>query len=116
MLQQIVQKVHALDFLLEICAAIDIQRKGHILMSQNLGERFDVKLRYFDCSYCESVPDLVELYLLQPVSFQKTGKELPVCARFCWLGLILSILVYTFFSRMFDLMLPPVAKHSIVVA
>jgi len=32
------------------------------------------------------------------------------------IGLILSILVYTFFSRMFDLMLPPVAKHSIVVA
>ena len=31
-------------------------------------------------------------------------------------NLILSILVYTFFSRMFDLMLPPVAKHSIVVA
>lgn len=30
--------------------------------------------------------------------------------------LILSILVYTFFSRMFDLMLPPVAKHSIAVA
>ena len=29
---------------------------------------------------------------------------------------IVSILVYTFFSRMFDLMLPPVAKHSIVVA
>lgn len=29
---------------------------------------------------------------------------------------ILSILVYTFFSRMFDLMLPPVAKHSIAVA
>ena len=38
-------------------------------------------------SYCESVPDLVELYLLQPVSFQKTGKELPVCARLGWLGL-----------------------------
>lgn len=32
------------------------------------------------------------------------------------LAVILSILVYTFFSRMFDLMLPPVAKHSIVVA
>ena len=32
------------------------------------------------------------------------------------INLILSILVYTFFSRMFDLMLPPVAKHSIVVA
>ena len=37
-----------------------------------------------------------------PISFIKT--------------MILSILVYTFFSRMFDLMLPPVAKHSIVVA
>ena len=33
-----------------------------------------------------------------------------------YIKLILSILVYTFFSRMFDLMLPPVAKHSIVVA
>ena len=32
------------------------------------------------------------------------------------ISMILSILVYTFFSRMFDLMLPPVAKHSIVVA
>ena len=29
--------------------------------------------------------------------------------------LILSILVYTFSSRMFDLMLPPVVKHSIAV-
>ena len=39
-----------------------------------------------------------------------------VPASFEILALILSILVYTFFSRMFDLMLPPVAKHSIVVA
>ena len=31
-------------------------------------------------------------------------------------SMILSILVYTFVARMFDLMLPPVAKHSIVVA
>ena len=30
--------------------------------------------------------------------------------------LILSILVYTLFSRMFDLMQPPVVKHSIAVA
>ena len=30
--------------------------------------------------------------------------------------LILSILVYTFFSRMFDLMQPPVVKYSIAVA
>ena len=31
-------------------------------------------------------------------------------------GLILSILVYTLFSRMFDLTQPPVVKHSIAVA
>ena len=31
-------------------------------------------------------------------------------------GVILSILVYTLFSRMFDLMQPPVVKHSIAVA
>lgn len=32
------------------------------------------------------------------------------------LTVILSILVYTLFSRMFDLMQPPVVKHSIAVA
>ena len=56
-------------------------------MSQNLGERFDVKLRYFDCPYRKCMPDLVELHPLQPISFQKTGKELPAGARFCWLCL-----------------------------
>ena len=30
-------------------------------------------------------------------------------------NLILSILVYTLFSRMFDLMQPPAVKHSIAV-
>ena len=37
-----------------------------------------------------------------------------------WLGsynsMILSILVYTFFTRMFDFMLPLVVKYSIVAA
>jgi len=31
-------------------------------------------------------------------------------------GMILSILVYTFFTRMFDFMLPLVVKYSIVAA
>ena len=30
-------------------------------------------------------------------------------------AMILSILVYTLFSRMFDLMQPPAVKHSIAV-
>lgn len=45
-----------------------------------------------------------------------TEKEINNLFQNCILLVILSILVYTFFSRMFDLMLPPVAKHSIVVA
>ena len=36
--------------------------------------------------------------------------------KFKEIGVILSILVYTLFSRMFDLMQPPVVKHSIAVA
>ena len=46
----------------------------------------------------------------------KLAKEIGGAKAAKELGMILSILVYTFFSRMFDLMLPPVAKHSIVVA
>ena len=34
---------------------------------------------------------------------------------YCAIWMILSILVYTLFSRMFDLMQPPAVKHSIAV-
>ncbi len=37
-------------------------------------------------------------------------------SEFTELAVILSILVYTLFSRMFDLTQPPVVKHSIAVA
>ena len=47
--------------------------------------------------------------------FEPTPDSINVGQPFRYI-MILSILVYTFFSRMFDLMLPPVAKHSIVVA
>ena len=77
-LQQIVQKVHALYLLLEIGAPIDIQREWNILVSKDFRERFDVKLRYLDCSHCEGVPDLMELYLLQPITLEKAGEKLPV--------------------------------------
>ena len=40
-----------------------------------------------------------------------SGKEYTTSER-----MMLSILVYTLFSRIFDLMQPPVVKHSIVVA
>ena len=50
-------------------------------MSKDFRERFDVKLRYLDCPYCEGVPDLMELYLLQPITLEKAGEKLPVCTR-----------------------------------
>ena len=56
-------------------------------MSENFRERFHIKLWYFNGSYGKRMPYLVELYLLQSISFQKTGKELPVSARLCRLCL-----------------------------
>ncbi len=47
---------------------------------------------------------------------ESKSEQLAYLENQCLNEVILSILVYTFFSRMFDLMLPPVAKHSIVVA
>ena len=61
------------------------------------------------------------------------GMKLPLNAKFCMecgtkvesaesntvvspVSMILSILVYTFFSRMFDLMLHPAMNHSTAVA
>ena len=44
-------------------------------MSENFRERFHIKLWYFNGSYGKRMPYLVELYLLQSISFQKTGKE-----------------------------------------
>lgn len=61
----------------------------------------------------------VEQYIKRygyPPTVRDIGKGLGYRSPSTVHGLILSILVYTFFSRMFDLMLPPVAKHSIVVA
>lgn len=47
---------------------------------------------------------------------QKLSKEERRTRSHRLIVLMLSILVYTFFTRMFDLMLPLVVKHSIVAA
>ena len=69
-----------------------------------------------------SIPDydaLLENFKIQFAAFNAAKLDHPLTDKE-WERvfniMILSILVYTFFSRMFDLMLPPVAKHSIVVA
>ena len=46
---------------------------------------------------------------------EKKVLGIPVCMAAIYARLILSILVYTLFSRMFDLMQPPAVKHSIAV-
>lgn len=82
-LEKFIQKIHALDLLLEICASVHIQCKRYILMSEDFRERLNIKLRYLNRPDCECVSDLMELHLFQFVSFQKTGKELPISTRLC---------------------------------
>ena len=55
----------------------------------------------------QNILELVTKYNLQERTIRADIKDL---------NMILSILVYTLFSRMFDLMQPPVVKHSIAVA
>ena len=81
-----------------------------VLLNPGMIENADLDLRY-------RIPDRIEEVsnsLIQSNGYDyidtEDGEPGPL------MGMILSILVYTFFSRMFDLMLPPVAKHSIVVA
>jgi len=50
----------------------------------------------------------INALMTNPVSYCNCGKP--------EVDLILSILVYTFFTRMFDFMLPLVVKYSIVAA
>ena len=53
---------------------------------------------------------------LSDFSFFETVLELTIIVnRIAKQQMILSILVYTLFSRMFDLMQPPAVKHSIAV-
>lgn len=68
----------------------------------------------FDRLYAESKKDKTFNHLMEIIESEENIK---LAYRTIKKNtVILSILVYTFFSRMFDLMLPPVAKHSIVVA
>lgn len=85
--QEVIQKIHALNLLLEICTPVHIQGKGYVLMSENFRKRLYIKLRYLDCSNCECMPDLMKLHFLQSVPLQETCEELPICSRLGWLCL-----------------------------
>ena len=80
------------------------------------------KIRYYgflnNRTKSESLRIIFKLQGYQKFKQRYTGLSVAELLKEVWNYdiLILSILVYTFFSRMFDLMLPPVAKHSIVVA
>ena len=50
-------------------------------MAEDLRKRFDIEFRYLNRPHCEGVPDLMELYLLQPVTLEKASEKLPVCTR-----------------------------------
>ena len=85
-LQQVVKQIHAFCFLLYVGAAVDIEREGHVLVSEDFGKRFNIEFRDFDCSDGKGVPDLMELHFLQTVPLDKSCKELTVGSRFGWLA------------------------------
>ena len=80
-LQQVVKQIHAFCFLLYVGAAVDIEREGHVLVSENFRKRLDIEFRDFDCSNGKGVPDLVKLHLLQTVSLDKAREELTIRSR-----------------------------------
>ena len=80
-LQQVVKQIHAFCFLLYVGAAVDIERKGHVFMSENFRKRLDIEFRDFDCSDGKGVPDLVKFHLLQTVPLDKSREELTVGSR-----------------------------------
>ena len=86
-LQQVIQEVHATSFLLEVGTAIDIEGKGHILMSEDFRKRFDVEFGDFHRSDSKCMSDFVEAYLRQTVLLQESCEELPIGARLCGLAL-----------------------------
>ena len=85
-LQQVIQEVHATSFLLEVGTAIDIEGKGHILMSEDFRKRFDVEFGDFHRSDSKCMSDFVEAYLRQTVLLQESCEELPIGARLCGLA------------------------------
>lgn len=117
----------------------EIERSNHILSKQLYGialsqvslERTAKKLRGFD-NNIRIIPNYIEILkgAVKPTKQGKSddagrqlsiqdilNKEFGKTMKFdAVIGMILSILVYTLFSRMFDLMQPPAVKHNIAVA
>ena len=60
---------------------------------------------------------IVNIFLILNIyrMWRDIGRELIIDKTGVLVKMILSILVYTLFSRMFDLMQPPAVKHSIAV-
>ena len=70
----------------------------------------------FECDYNKGAHKKILERLLETNEEPAKGYGFdPYCASAAEKILILSILVYTLFSRMFDLMQPPAVKHSIAV-
>ena len=63
--QQVIQQVHAADFLFQVRASVNIQRERDVFVSENFWKRLDVEVWNFDASYGECVPDFMELYLFK---------------------------------------------------
>lgn len=60
--QEVIQKIHALNLLLEICTPVHIQGKRYVLMSEDFRKRLvadGLFCREIDGLFCRSSPDII---------------------------------------------------------
>ena len=80
-LQQLVQEIHASCLLLEVGSPIDVKGKRYVFVSEDFGERLDVKFGNLHRSDSKCVSDFMETHLRQSVLLQESCKELPIGTR-----------------------------------
>lgn len=73
-------------------------------MTQNLGERLNVKVRDFYRSYRKRMPYFMEFDLWKIIPLEKSGEILAIGSRLCWFALagqeiMIRILAYVFLDN-----------------
>ena len=90
--------------------AVVTDKTGNEIIVMGKGITYDKK-----AGDCVDVEQVEKQFVPSNKDFSMKFQEILLDIPSKYLEVILSILVYTLFSRMFDLMQPPAVKHSIAV-